>query len=143
MDERLEVGVAHWPRYGRKVVIVVADGHSAVNGLRWFGTLAKDEEHLLVDLQTPCQPDYRLRILSCFIPKNHPRLRGRAAQEERSKVLVVRHSVLAFPASLVVSIVLSCPVQRYASIHLCCSDCFASWPYEAAEARAVLSHWRH
>jgi hypothetical protein len=37
--------------YGREVVVVVADGDGAVDGLRWVGALAEDEKDLLVDLQ--------------------------------------------------------------------------------------------
>lgn len=45
------MGVAHWPLSGRKVLLVVAEGESSIDGLIRVGALAKDKEHFLVDLR--------------------------------------------------------------------------------------------
>lgn len=82
---------------------MVADGQRAINGLRGFRALAKDEEHFLVHLHAHCQPGDPMHVPRAPSPKIRPRLIRRVAPMEMSTVLVVRHSARAFPMSNVVS----------------------------------------
>lgn len=97
------MGVADGPLDGGEVVLVVADGHVAVDGILWVGALSEYEQNFLVDLQEGSASDSHLCHLNSrvCVPRIHQTQIALAVHTERLQAwLWVRflHPVRACPS---------------------------------------------